>query len=288
MPVKRFNFSGDGSLYMFSERTNLSFEGQYRTNSEGYDKAAIEKICQVFGAPSPDSALGLSLRFVEFLDYLQDHFNPKAKITITSGYRNPEYNTLLRDRGKLAAKASLHQYGMAADLKIEGVRAKALWNYLKSLKFGGAGYYNGSAVHVDVGPARFWDQNTSGVGTGISDDNKLICLVSDFDVYQPGDTVVLRFIRMTAFPIQVQPEFSLVSLKGRGNGRSEHPFTPEFSVPHKEKGPEFNNMAQMDRIRWHMPNDIPPGHYTIKAKFYGDQWKEMPKEIETLEIKIKK
>ena len=68
--------------------------------------------------------MGLSLRLIEFLDYLEDHLNKGAKITITSGYRKPKYNTMLRDKGNLAAKASLHQYGMAADLKIEGVESE--------------------------------------------------------------------------------------------------------------------------------------------------------------------
>ena len=286
--MKRFHFSGDGNLSMLSERTNLAFEGQYRIGSDTYDKNAIEKICQVFGAPSPDLPMGLSLRLVEFLDFLQDHFNPEANITITSGYRKPEYNTMLRKKGNLAAKASLHQYGMAADLKIEGVNAKTLWNYVKSLKFGGAGYYNGSVVHVDVGPARFWDQNTSGVGTGISDDNKLICLVTDFDRYHPGDDMCLRFIRMTAFPIQIQPEFTLIPLKGQGPAMAERSFKPVFQVSNNDNCPEFHNIEQMDRIIWQLPSDIAPGAYTIKARCCGNRWKEMPSEIQSHEIQIYK
>ena len=46
------------------------------------------------------------------------------------------------------------------------------------------GYYHGDVVHIDVGPARFWDETTSGVGTGISDGNKLIGIITDYDVYR--------------------------------------------------------------------------------------------------------
>ncbi|CAB5080061.1 hypothetical protein D3OALGA1CA_112 [Olavius algarvensis associated proteobacterium Delta 3] len=80
--------------------------------------------------------------------------------------------------------------------------------------FGGAGYYHENVVHVDVGPARSWDEKTSGVGTGISDDNKLIGIVTDYDVYRPGEKLLWRFIRMTAFPIQVNTEFVMERLAG--------------------------------------------------------------------------
>ncbi|WP_319404917.1 DUF882 domain-containing protein [uncultured Desulfosarcina sp.] len=110
----------------------------------------------------------------------------------------------------MAAKASLHQYGMVPDFILEGVSSKRVWEYVRSIGFGGTGYYHGKTVHVDVGPSRFWDEKSSGVGTGLSDDNKLIGLVTDYDVYGPGEWVRLRFIRMTAFPIGVQSEFKLI------------------------------------------------------------------------------
>jgi len=163
----------------------------------------MEAICRVFSAPCESQKQVLSLRLIEFLDFLQDRLRPGARIAITSGYRSPEYNTKVRKRGGLAAKASLHQYGMAVDLEIEGVPARRLWEYVKALGFGGAGYYHGKTVHIDVGPARSWDEKTSGVGTGISDDNKLIGLVVNYDVYLPGEPITMRFIRMTAFPIGV-------------------------------------------------------------------------------------
>ncbi len=190
------------------KKTEVTFSGIYRLGPETMMNRPLERFAG-FSTPRiirPISTLACGWRFI---DFLQDRLKPDALVTITSGYRNPEYNTGLRNRGGLAAKASLHQYGMAADLIMEGVHPETLWDAVKALGFGGAGYYHGKTVHLDVGPARSWDENTSGVGTGISDDNKLIGLVTDYDVYQPGMTVMLRFIRMTAFPIRVIPEFSL-------------------------------------------------------------------------------
>ncbi|MBR9984864.1 MAG: hypothetical protein KFF68_03030 [Desulfosarcina sp.] len=95
---------------------------------------------------------------------------------------------------------------MAADFILEGVSSKRVWEYVRSIGFGGTGYYHGKTGHVDVVSARFWDEKSSGVGTGLSDDNKLIGMVTDYDVYGPGELVRLSFIRMTAFPIMVQSD----------------------------------------------------------------------------------
>ena len=193
--------------------------------------------------------MGLSLRLIEFIDYLEDRLNSGAKIIIASGYRKPEYNTMLREKGNLAAKASLHLYGMAADLKIQGVEAETLWHYVRDLKFGGAGYYHGDVVHIDVGPARFWDETTSGVGTGISNGNKLIGIITDYDVYRPGMTVTLRFIRMTAFPIRVTSELSLIRQNDRDGIKNRRDFMPVFNMSRKDRCMEFRNIDEMNTIK---------------------------------------
>lgn len=286
--ISRYFYSGDGQLRLFSEKNGKSFSGKYRSGLGTYDESALKKICRVFDAPDYAPNAHLSLRLLEFIDFLQDHLGPGGQITITSGYRNPEYNTGLRNNGGLAAKASLHQYGMAADFILEGVNAKSLWDYVKALGFGGAGYYHGKTVHIDVGPARSWDETTSGVGTGISDDNKLIGLVTDYDVYQPGATIVLRFIRMTAFPIGVIPEFSMVRTDDQTGPRVVLDFKPDFAIPEKGSCLQFGDIDQMAGILWELPKGLIPGRYIIRAVFCGDAWKDMPRQIESPEIEIRK
>ena len=280
----RFLYSGDGQLKLSSAKNGISFEGHYRTESGQYDPQALETICRLFEAPCKPE-MGLSLRLIEFIDYLQDRMRPGARVVIVSGYRNPEYNEMLNNRGNLAAKGSLHQYGMAADLSIEGVSARRIWNYVRKLKFGGAGYYQGTNVHVDVGPARFWDEKTSGVGTGISDDNKLIGLITDFDRYRAGETIVLRFIRMTAFPVGVARKFYLESENGSGKEEIADPplatFEPVFPVTTEEACPKFGDIAQMAFIRAGLPAHLPAGRYIVRATFCENPWKEMPQEVIT-------
>jgi uncharacterized protein YcbK (DUF882 family) len=277
----RYFFSGDGKIKLYGEKTGKSFSGVYRKGPGRYDEMALNDICHVFDAPSEPSRMGLSLRLIEFMDYLEDHLSKGAKITIISGYREPEYNTLLRKKGSLAAKASLHQYGMAADIKINGVKAETLWHYIRELKFGGTGYYHGTAVHIDVGPARFWDETTSGVGTGISDGNKLIGIITDYDVFRPGMTVTLRFIRMTAFPIHVASEFSLIRQNHPDEMENRRNFMPVFSISERKRCMRFTNIDEMNTIQWKLPTDLKPGRYTIEARFCGDAWPDMPRQVQT-------
>jgi uncharacterized protein YcbK (DUF882 family) len=285
--MDRYFFSGDGYLNLYSEKNGTSFTGNYRKGHWMYDETALKEICRVFDAPWEPSGMGLSLRLIAFIDYLEDHLHKGALVTIVSGYRDPEYNTTLREKGSLAAKASLHQYGMAADLKIDGVAPEALWHTVRGLHFGGTGYYHGDVVHIDVGPARFWDETTSGVGTDISDGNKLIGMVTDFDVYQPNMTVTLRFIRMTAFPIHVIPEFSLIRQDRPEDVEDRLGFLPHFSIPRADGCMRFENMDDMADIRWQLPVGLAPGRYTIEARFCDEAWPDMPCRVRTPAFEIR-
>lgn len=278
---QRFFHSGDGLIRLVSEKNGQAFAGAYWRAGRGYDETALEAIHDVFGAPYDPALPGISLRLIAFLDYLEDRLRPGALITVTSGYRSPEYNTRVRSRGGLAAKASLHQYGMAADIVMQGVDSRVVWETVKALGFGGAGYYHGRTVHLDVGPARSWDETTSGVGTGLSDDNKLIELVTDYDIYRAGDRATLRFIRMTAFPIGVAPEFSLVPCAADDAASEPLLFQPVFGVPAAGDCPRFEDIAQMAAIRWDLPADLPPGRYCVRARFCGLAWESMPPQVAT-------
>ena len=161
LPPSRYFHCGDGHIHLISVKNSASFKGQYRTDDGSYNQEALKGIHQVFCASYGDPISEISLRLIEFLDSLEDVLCPEGRITIISGWRSPEYNRKLRDKGKLAAKASLHQYGMAADIKIEGIHPEHIWNHIKGLGFGGVGYYHGDLVHVDVGPPRSWDETSS-------------------------------------------------------------------------------------------------------------------------------
>jgi len=284
--VSRYFYNGDGKLNLINAKNKISFNGTYRVGNGMYDEKAIEAIHRIFGAENDKPFSTISLRLIEFLDFIEDRLHPGARITIASGWRSPKYNTDLRNKGKFAATASLHQYGMAADIKMDGTSSKRIWNYVKKLGFGGTGYYHGELVHIDVGPARSWDEKTSGVGTNISIHNKLIELVTDYDIYLPGEMIELRFIRMTSFPIGVIPEFVLEGVGKNGRSKKIIRFKPSFASPAGSDCPQFSDISQMMGIHWKLPGDISSGRYKIRASFCPRLWEDMPPEISTPEFAV--
>jgi uncharacterized protein YcbK (DUF882 family) len=79
---------------------------------------------------------------------------------IISGYRSPQTNAMLRERGGAStgvASHSLHMVGQAIDIRVPGVKLDHLRDAAKSLKIGGVGFYPDlNFVHVDVGRVRYW------------------------------------------------------------------------------------------------------------------------------------
>jgi uncharacterized protein YcbK (DUF882 family) len=282
----RFFYHGDGRIVLVNAKNGVKFNGKYRHQDGSYNTNAIISIHRVFGSQFGNPLSEISMRLIEFIDYIEDNMNHGASIRIISGWRSPEYNTKLHQQGRLAATASLHQYGMAADIKMSGVSAKRIWEFVKSTGFGGTGYYHGDNVHVDVGPARFWDQNTSGVGTDIDDYNKRIMLVTDQDIYYPGEKITLRFARMTAFPVSVSAEFQLEKLSGYESIKKAVAFNPEFQTQASAKCKQLTDVKEMTSIKWELPHDITSGRYHIRSMFCNKLWHDMPDEIVTSEFEI--
>jgi uncharacterized protein YcbK (DUF882 family) len=76
---------------------------------------------------------------------------------LISGYRSPETNAWLAAMSEGVARHSLHMYGMASDINVQG-RSLALVQIVAiSMRGGGVGYYPRSDfVHVDTGRVRRW------------------------------------------------------------------------------------------------------------------------------------
>ncbi|MEN3339437.1 MAG: hypothetical protein V7647_3113 [Acidobacteriota bacterium] len=79
---------------------------------------------------------------------------------VISGYRSPETNRMLRERGGATtgvASHSLHMVGQAIDIRVPGVKLQTLRDAARALKIGGVGFYPDlDFVHVDVGRVRYW------------------------------------------------------------------------------------------------------------------------------------
>ena len=151
-----FSYTGDGVIGMHDIQTNEVFNVIYRDKQGKYDEEALAVVDRIFRCHGDQEQFPISLKLVELLDHIQDHFGAK-ELKIISGYRSPDYNANLRTRSRRVSRESLHMEGMAADVVIPGVSAKELSVYAKTLNAGGVGYYGPRAfVHIDIGPVRHW------------------------------------------------------------------------------------------------------------------------------------
>lgn len=215
----RFFRTGDGTLALSNAHTDERLRIRYRDASGEYDPAALKQIRHVLR--SRDGREGeVSLRLIELLAYVQREAKPSA-ILVISGYRSPDYNAGLRG----AAESSLHTQGLAADVMLPGVDLVALWKRLRDQRSGGVGLYRDDGyLHIDTGPARFWEKQTSRVGEHLSAENARLFARTEFDVYQSLEDAWVELHSITLFPVHVSSRArlagypdALIRLKG-GDG----------------------------------------------------------------------
>ncbi|WP_420961949.1 D-Ala-D-Ala carboxypeptidase family metallohydrolase [Brucella sp. IR073] len=99
----------------------------------------------------------LKPRLLAILKTVEQHF--RRPVMITSGYRSPSYNRLVR-----GAPRSRHMLCEAADIVVQGVSKWEIANFVRKLPGrGGVGTYcHTDSVHVDIGPERDWNWRCGG------------------------------------------------------------------------------------------------------------------------------
>ena len=202
--ASRFYFSGDGTLRMSNAHFDETLVVTYRAADGRYDPEALARIARFFRSRTDGESGPVSLRLVELLDHVEDHYRPK-RMTLVSGYRSPEMNKSLRGAGRKVAQASLHTEGMAADVQLAGLDLRRLWNALRDAKVGGVGLYKADGfLHLDTGAPRFWEAATSKVDQNLSKENARLFARTDFDRYASLEGAVISLHSVTALPIAVR------------------------------------------------------------------------------------
>jgi uncharacterized protein YcbK (DUF882 family) len=200
---ERFYFSGDGVLDLYSTHSDEHLALRYRDAEGRYDPTALARIAQFFRSRSDGRSGPISLRLIELIDYVQDHYRPR-RLALVSGYRSPAFNQALRESGHRVAQASLHTEGMAADIQPVGLNLRSLWLQLRALRAGGAGLYQSEGfIHLDTGAPRFWEAATSGVEKNLSADNARLFARTDFDRYADLRGAIVGLHAVTALPIGI-------------------------------------------------------------------------------------
>jgi uncharacterized protein YcbK (DUF882 family) len=281
--ANRFFLMGDGKLLIKNERTGDEAAVTLITADGQLNDSAFTRIDTVFEFPTRDKGEHISPRLLFMLDYFSDLVAPGRLITLESGYRSPDYNLKLREKGGIVAKTSLHMDGMALDFSIQGVDGKSLWELIRSKECCGVGHYGGNTLHLDSAKPRFWEADTAGVTSGESDYNRRIHLSTDFDRYRAGDRVRLSFSAVSDFGFGIASAVSFVEdpegLNTIRTARTESgEETDNCRMIGNRKASRFLNVT--------IPSDLPAGRYRIRVDFCRRPFPQMPSGRISNEIEI--
>lgn len=221
-------YSGDGKIRV-SGKTIV-----YRSGDK-YLEAGIKKLNKLYGTDYSKPELSMSVRLIELLDFLEDRFAGK-NISITSGYRSPQYNQGLRNKGKLAASSSLHIDAEAIDIVMKGVSSAKLYEHIRSLDRFGVGYYHGKTIHIDTGPSRFWDETSSKTETKEAPENRHIAVKTYKDIYNMGANAHIKFSRVNEYPIGISKNTEIICKKNGEYHKYNTQIVAKSSVKQSQKG----------------------------------------------------
>ncbi len=136
--------------------TNENIEAVYWEGGQ-YIPEALSEINYIFRDHRTEEMTDISPDLLDLLYSIQLKLKSKEPLQIVSGYRTPRSNALLRKIRRGVARNSLHMYGKAADIRLEGYSIKDIRHAALSCTAGGVGYYpRSNFVHVDVGLVRYW------------------------------------------------------------------------------------------------------------------------------------
>jgi uncharacterized protein YcbK (DUF882 family) len=147
------------TLSFFHTHTGERLKSTYCTGG-CYRPEALAELNHIMRDFRVNEVRPIDPRVFDLLHELGGTLETDQPFHIISGYRSPETNAMLRERGGAStgvASHSLHMVGQAIDIRVPGVRLQQLRDAAKSLKIGGVGFYPDlNFVHVDVGRIRYW------------------------------------------------------------------------------------------------------------------------------------
>jgi len=147
----------EGRLSLFNIHTEETLTVSYRSANGEYDPEALAAINQILRCHYTDEVANIDIGAIEYLNRIDKELGGGNEIHVISGYRSPEYNSLLREGSHKVAKHSLHMQGKALDIAIPHIGTDAVRHTALKLETGGVGYYpRDGFVHIDSGPFRTW------------------------------------------------------------------------------------------------------------------------------------
>ena len=116
----------------------------YSKSKDGNKKLSTNFKVKEFASTDGADTLFVSDELVRILQCIRNHFG--RAVTINSGYR-----TEARNKAVGGARYSQHMYGLAADIKVTGVKPEKVAEFAETLmpNSGGIGIY-ATFTHIDV------------------------------------------------------------------------------------------------------------------------------------------
>jgi len=146
-------------LSFFHTHTGERLSTAYCAGGE-YFPAALHNVNTLLRDFRVNQVKPIDLALLDLLFELNGTLATTQPFHVISGYRTPQTNAMLQERGGShggVASHSLHIEGKAIDIRVPGVNLEHLRDAAKSLKIGGVGFYPASNfVHVDTGRVRYW------------------------------------------------------------------------------------------------------------------------------------
>ncbi|MBL7686287.1 MAG: DUF882 domain-containing protein [Deltaproteobacteria bacterium] len=281
-----FFIMGNGELSLKNAKKGQSIRVKYREGDNQYLEKGLREINRVYGSSYDSATDAMSLRFIEVLSYLQNHFQ-NAPIQMISGFRSLRTNEGLRHQGKMAASSSMHIEAAAADIKLEGVDILEVKEFANTLPCCGVGYYHGKHIHLDTGPKRWWDETNSGTEKKEPQENEKIIVLTKKDFYSKSEKIYFDFARISDYPFScgVTVEFEKLentSWKKISDGKIYNSQNQVFASCQK-----LSTREEVKNLSIQSDKPLSAGRYRIAFHFCEKQWSKMPDSIFSNEIEIR-
>jgi len=128
------------SLWLYNTHTKEEIRIRPFSRHGIPDRSSWARLSRFFRSWRTEKRRTIHPRLLRVLAQVQRHFGG-SRIDLVSGYRVPERGDDLR---------SYHNVGRAADVRVDGVLARRLFDYCRTLVDVGCGYYPRSErVHID-------------------------------------------------------------------------------------------------------------------------------------------
>jgi len=144
------------ALSFYNFHTGESLKTIYFENGR-YVPGALLEVNYFFRDFRANLVKPIEPQLLDLLHRIHRALDTSEPFNLISGYRSPATNAWLASQSEGVAHHSLHMYGMASDINVQGRSLVLLQAVALAMRAGGVGFYPRSDfVHVDIGRVRRW------------------------------------------------------------------------------------------------------------------------------------